>query len=121
MNCSAFLAVKISIEKSSIILRDCPLHVDYVGCFFFFLVAFNTLSLLYLLRILSGICHVIAFVYLMFGFLYSFIFKDVAFLTLGKFWYMSSTWDSYPSFMSIIQMCAVGFFCLIFLVCYFPF
>lgn len=47
--------------------------------------SFQYTFLLYLLRILSGMRHVIAFVYLMFGFLYSFIFKNVAFLSLGKF------------------------------------
>lgn len=125
MNCLAFLAVKISIEKSSIILRDCPLHMDYVG---FFLVAFNTLFLLYLLRILSGICHVIAFVYLMFGFLYSFIFKNVAFLSLGKF-----SLELVEDLVYVIDLGLLSLiyaynsnvccwiFCLIVLVCYFPF
>lgn len=80
MNCSTFLTVKISIVKSSIILTDCPLCVDYVG----FFVAFNSLSLLCVLRIVRGICHVFAFVYLMFGVLYSSIFKCMAFLSLGK-------------------------------------
>lgn len=119
-----FLAVKISIEKASIILRDCPLHAGYVFSF----VASNTLSLLCVLRILSGICHVPAFVHLMFAVLCSFIFMGVAFLSLGKFsleLVEDLVYVIYLGFLSPIYAYNSNVFCWIFchisLVCYFPF
>jgi hypothetical protein len=50
---NAFLAFKVSVEKSAVILMGLPL---YVTCFFY-LIAFNILSLFSVLVVFMIICH----------------------------------------------------------------